>query len=81
MEPIHLLVTDVIMPEMSGCELAERLAPLHPGIKVLYMSGHTEDVIDCLGLRDANVAFLQKPFLPDDLVRCVRSVLAPTDTE
>jgi PAS domain S-box-containing protein len=74
-EPIHLLVTDVIMPEMSGRDLADRLAQLRPGIKVLYMSGYTDDAIVHQGVLDEGANYIQKPFATDALVRKVREVL------
>ena len=74
-EPIHLLLTDVIMPEMSGRDLADRLVPQHPEMKVLFMSGYTDDVIADHGVLDAGTPFIQKPFAPDVLVRKVRDVL------
>jgi PAS domain S-box-containing protein len=73
--PIHLIVTDVVMPEMNGRELAERLAALHRKMKVLYMSGYTGDAIVKRGALEPGVAFLQKPFEPDALVHKVREVL------
>jgi two-component system cell cycle sensor histidine kinase/response regulator CckA len=72
---IHLLLTDVVMPQMSGRELAERLKAARPDLKVLYMSGYTSDVIARHGLLDADTALLQKPFTLDGLGRKVRAVL------
>ena len=73
--PIQLLVTDVVMPEMSGPELAEHLATFHREMKVLYMSGYTQDAIQRHGLLSPGAAYLPKPFTPEALVRKVREVL------
>jgi PAS domain S-box-containing protein len=72
---INLLVTDVIMPQMSGRELVERLAPMQPGLRVLYLSGYTDEDCQRRGLVEGDRAFLPKPFTPKALARKVREVL------
>jgi two-component system cell cycle sensor histidine kinase/response regulator CckA len=69
------MVTDVIMPEMSGRVLPERVAERCPGLPVLYMSGYTDDAIVRHGLMGHLLEFIQKPFTPEALVRKVREVL------
>jgi two-component system cell cycle sensor histidine kinase/response regulator CckA len=77
---IHLLLTDVVMPGISGIALAADLITRRPELRVLCISGYTEDVTDYLGLPASRVAFLQKPFCASDLTRKVRLVLdAPGD--
>ena len=73
--PIHLLLTDVVMPEMSGPELVSRLGPIRPQMKIVYMSGYTADAIDHQGMLDEGIEFLPKPVGVDTLVRKVREVL------
>jgi PAS domain S-box-containing protein len=73
--PIHLLVTDVVMPHMNGRDLAQRLSRLRPGTKVLFMSGYTGFLDEPLGIPGGNTGFLQKPFAPDALARQVRELL------
>jgi CheY-like chemotaxis protein len=78
-DPIHLLLTDVVMPEMNGKELKARIAKLRPNIKALFMSGYTGNVIVHHGILEDNVHFLQKPFSVDSLAGKVREVLDEED--
>jgi DNA-binding NarL/FixJ family response regulator len=78
--PIHLLLTDVMMPEMSGRELTEQFARLRPDAKVLYMSGYTDDAIVRHGILRSGIGYLQKPFSPDTLARKVRELLDSSGT-
>ena len=72
---VDLVITDVVMPGMSGRSLADRLASRYPGLRVLYMSGYTDDAIVRHGMLEPGLAYLQKPFRPDALARKVREVL------
>jgi two-component system cell cycle sensor histidine kinase/response regulator CckA len=78
--PIHLVVSDVIMPEMGGRQLVERLRTLRPSIEVLYISGYTDDAVVHHGILVAETAFLQKPFTPTALANKVREVLDTSKT-
>lgn len=72
---IHLLITDVILPEMNGLELANKLQSLHPDLKCIFMSGYTADAIAHHGVLDGDVTFIQKPFSKLNLAKIVRKVL------
>jgi len=78
---IHLAITDVVMPEMNGRELAERLQALSLGLEILFMSGYPADVIARRGVLEAGVNFLQKPFSVHDLATKVREVLQEQDAD
>lgn len=77
-EPIQLMITDVVMPGMSGRELAQQLSKTHPSTKVLFLSGYTEDALAHQGGHEQGGAFLQKPFTLQNLSRKVREVLRTT---
>jgi len=77
-DEIHLLLTDVVMPGIGGRELASRIMASRPHIRVLYMSGYTENVITSGGMLEEGLAFLQKPFSPAALVQKIREVLNHT---
>jgi PAS domain S-box-containing protein len=74
--PLHLIITDVVMPGMNGRELVEILRTRFPNLKALYMSGYTDDAVLRRGIKQESQAFLQKPFSPADLVQKVQRVLA-----
>ena len=73
--PVHLMLTDVVMPGMNGMELSKRLAPIQPRMKVLFMSGYTANAIVFQGILELGIAFIHKPFTMDSLARKVREVL------
>ena len=73
--PIHLLITDVVMPGMGGRTVAERVARRHPNVRVLFMSGYTDDAVLRHGVFREEMNFLQKPFSPAALAFKVREVL------
>jgi CheY-like chemotaxis protein len=73
--PIHLLLTDVVLPRLSGRAAADRIRGIHPRIKILYMSGYTDDQVTRHGVLEPGIVLLQKPFTPADLIRRVGEVL------
>jgi two-component system cell cycle sensor histidine kinase/response regulator CckA len=75
-DPIDLLLTDVAMPVMGGRELAENLVPVHPEMRILFMSGHTEDGVVTRGVKESVINFIQKPFRAEQLLTKVRELLA-----
>jgi two-component system cell cycle sensor histidine kinase/response regulator CckA len=80
-EPVDVLVTDVVMPGMTGQELARIALERNPELRVVYMSGHTEDVLVRNGARARNIAFVQKPFTRTTLLRAVEEALASAPSE
>jgi two-component system, cell cycle sensor histidine kinase and response regulator CckA len=75
---IHLLMTDLVLPEMNGRELAEKLKAARPGIRILFMSGYAAESVDLNGLMAEDVAFLPKPFGPEALKEKVADALGKT---
>ena len=72
---INLVLTDVMMPSMTGTELAERLKALRPDLRLMYMSGFTGDALSEWALAQSDIPFLQKPFTPEDLAETVKQAL------
>ena len=78
MGPIDVLLTDVVMPHLSGSKLAERLEPTRPEMRVVYMSGYTENTIVHQGGLDPSIHFLPKPIIPSAVRNLIRRVLHET---
>jgi len=76
---IDLLLTDVVMPQMSGPQAAERLLEIHPEMQVLYMSGHSDDTLVGYGILESDSTLMKKPFNFDSLVRTVSEMIASSD--
>ena len=74
-KPIHLILTDVVMPHISGSRLVELIKPIHPEMKTLYMSGYTDNAVVIKGILKPGDQFIQKPFTPVDLARKIRGIL------
>lgn len=72
---LDLMITDMIMPRIGGRELAERVRPVRPQLKILFTSGYTDDDVFCRKVDEDGVAFIEKPFAPDALAHKVRQVL------
>ena len=73
--PIHLMLVDVIMPDMKGPEVFAKVAAFHPEIKVIYMSGYTDNVIAHHGILEKGIQFIQKPFTVQDLTSKIREII------
>jgi two-component system cell cycle sensor histidine kinase/response regulator CckA len=76
-DPIHLVITDVVMPGLNGHELVQQLQPARPGLKVLFLSGYAQDAFPSTAAADSQKTFLQKPFTLQNLTRKVREILGP----
>jgi hypothetical protein len=74
--PLHLLLTDVVMPELSGPQVADQIRLRHPEVRVLYMSGYSPSVVMRPGLLSETTKLLEKPFNPQDLTKAVRTALS-----
>src|SRR5260221_6541591 len=74
-EPIHLLLTDVVLPKLSGRAASQQICALHRGAKIIYMSGYTDDQVSPHGVLEPGIILLQKPFSPEDLTRRVGEIL------
>ena len=72
---IDLMITDIVIPHMSGHELAERFSPIRPQMKVLYISGYSEEMVANQSVVRREIQFHQKPFLPEDIAKKVREIL------
>ena len=78
-DPLDLLVTDITLPHMNGKELYQRLQPVYPAMRVLFMSGYTQNVIDHQHVLEDGIHFLEKPFTMHNLLRRVREALGTPD--
>jgi two-component system cell cycle sensor histidine kinase/response regulator CckA len=72
---VDLLITDVIMPDTNGLDLARRLTAEHPSMGVLFISGYTSQILDSQGVREGSLELLSKPFAPAELTKRVREIL------
>ena len=76
-QPVDLLITDVVMPELSGSELRDKILKIRPGIKVLFISGYARDIIAHHGVLEEGINFIRKPFSMSDLAMAVQNALQP----